>query len=99
MEGVSTHPNVIALLADSLHKVLVHADAGGLERLGRDLLLLVADKVGDKGKEIDRSLLGTNVKDLDLGLGHTTAVARLNVGLILLVAVAAGGTATHLGSF
>ena len=34
----------------------------------------------------------------DLGVRHTTIVARLRVGLVLAVTVAAGGAATHLGS-
>lgn len=32
-----------------------------------------------------------------LRVGHTTVVARFRVGLVLAVAVATSGTATHLG--
>jgi hypothetical protein len=75
--------------------MLVNGHTAGLESLGRDLLLLVTDQVSDKGKLIDRSLLGTDIKDADLGLGHTTAVPRLDVRLVLLVAVTASWTTTH----
>jgi len=95
--GVGTHADVVSLLSDRLCQVLVDGNTAGLEGLGRDLLLLVADQVGDKGEEIDGGLLGTDIEDLDLRFRYTTAVPRLDVRLVLLVAIAASRTATHGG--
>jgi hypothetical protein len=41
-----------------------------------------------------RLLLATVVKT-NLGVGHTTVVARLGVGLVFLVSVATSGSASH----
>ena len=51
--------------------------------------------MGDEGEEIDGGLLVTDIVDADLRVGHTTAVPRLDVRLVLLVAVATSRTATH----
>ena len=95
VEGVGAHADVVGVLSDGLGQVLVDGDAGGLEGLGGNLLLLVAHHVGDEGEEIDGGLLGADVVDADLGVGHTTAVPTLDVGLVLLVAVATAGAASH----
>lgn len=99
VEGVGAHADVVAVLSNGLGQVLVDGDAGGLESLGGDLLLLVAHHVGDKGEEIDGGLLGANIVNADLGVGHSTAVPTLDVGLVLLVAVATAGAASHFGFF
>jgi len=96
VEGVDAHPDVIPVLANGVGEVLVDGDAAGLQGLAGDLLLLVAHQVADEGKEVDGGLLRANVVDLDLGLGDTAAVTGLDVGLILLVAVAAERTTTHV---
>ena len=75
VEGVHTDANVVSILADGVGQVLVDGDTAGLECLGGDLLLFVADEVGYKGEEIDGSFLGSHVVDLDFGFGDTTAVA------------------------
>mmetsp|Transcript_390 Transcript_390/g.771 ORF Transcript_390/g.771 Transcript_390/m.771 type:complete len:206 (-) Transcript_390:152-769(-) len=97
VEGVDADADVVSVLSDGVGQVLVDGDAAGLEGLGGDLLLFVADEVGHEGEEIDGGLLGSHVVNLDFGFGHTTAVARLDVGLVLLVTVAAERTTTHLG--
>jgi len=51
--------------------------------------------VGAKGEVIDRGTLTAKIENSDLGIGHTTVVPRLGVRLVLAVAVAASGTATH----
>ena len=56
-------------------QVLVDGDTAGLECLRGDLLLFVTDQVGYEGEEIDGCLLGTDIVNLDLRFGHTTAVA------------------------
>ena len=126
------------VLAGRLDDVLVGADTGRLERLGRELLVLVGDKVAAEGLDeliisldrVDgkregkvtksstlaflrpcvhpicrgqRSVLkdrhsndSTNeIEDTDLRVGHTTVVPTLGVRLVLAVAVATSGTATH----
>ena len=75
--------------------VLVGANTGSLEGLGGDLLILVGDEVNAEGELVDVGLLATEIEDANLGVGHTTVEARLGVGLVLAVAVAAGGTTGH----
>jgi hypothetical protein len=95
MEGVGPDLDVVGLLSDGLGQVLVDGDAARLERLRGNLLLLVAHQMRHKGEQVHGCLLGAHVVNADLGLGHTTAVARLDVRLVLLVAVTARRTATH----
>lgn len=67
------------LLAGGLHHVLVGADTGGLESLGRQLLILVGDEVDAEGELVDIGLLATEIEDADLGVGHTTVEPALGV--------------------
>lgn len=60
-----------------------------------NLLVLVGDEVDAEGELLDTSTLAAKVEDADLGIGHSAAEARLGVRLVLAVAVAASGTATH----
>ena len=99
VEGMGANADVVGVLSDRLGQVLVDGDTAGLEGLGRDLLLLVADQMGHKGEEIDGGLLVADVEDLDLRFWYTTAVPRLDVRLVLLVSVATSWTATHGGIF
>ena len=87
---------VEGVLAGRLGHVFVGADTGGLERLGRDLLVLVRDEMAAVGEVVERRALAAEIEDADLRVGHTTVVARLGVRLVLAVAVAAERTATHL---
>ena len=86
---------MVPVLPHSVCEMLVDGDAAGLEGLGGDLLLLVADQVGNKWEEVHGGLLGAHVIDLDLGLGDAAAVPRLDVRLVLLVPVAAERTAAR----
>ena len=95
VEGMGADANVEGVLSDVLTQVLVDGDAACFQGFAGDLLLFVADQVSDKGELIDGGLLGTDVKNLDLGFGHTTAVPRLDVRLVLLVTVATSWTTTH----
>jgi len=95
VEGMGPDADVVRVLSDHFREMLVDGNPAGLEGFARNLLLLVADQVGDEGEEIDGSLLVADVEDLDLGFRYTTAVPRLDVRLVLLVSVATSWTATH----
>merc|ERR1712115_308651 len=92
---MSSDPDVVRVLSDRLRQVLVDGDAARLESFRRNLLLLVANEMCDEREEIDGSLLGSDVEDLDLRFRYTAAVPRLDVRLVLLVSVTASWTATH----
>lgn len=79
--GVSADTQVETLLAGVLHKVLVGANACGLEGLGAQLLILVGDKVNAEGEVIDVGTLAAQIKDADLGIGDTTVETRLGIRL------------------
>jgi len=66
MKWVGTDADVVSVLSDCFGKMLVDGNAGCLQSFARNLLLLVADQMGDKREEIDGGLLVTNIKDLDL---------------------------------
>ncbi len=91
VEGVRAHAQVEAVLATEFDQVLVGGNACRLKRLGRDLLALVAHHVHHRGEVIDGRALVADVENADLAIGHAAAVARLDVWLVLAVAVAAGG--------
>jgi hypothetical protein len=95
VEGVSADTEVESLLAAGLDNVLVARNAGSLESLRRDLLLLLGDQVNASGELLDAGLLGAEVIDADLRVGDTTAEAGLRVRLVTAVTVATGRTATH----
>jgi hypothetical protein len=99
VKGVHTDSDVVSILSNSVGQVLVDGNTAGLKSLGGDLLLLVTDQVSNEGEKINRGFLGSDIINLNLRFGHTTAVARLDVGFVLLVAVTAEGTATHVGKF
>ncbi len=79
-----------------MHPYLVATDASGLQSLGGELLVLVRHEMDAEREVIDIGLLATQVEDPDLGVRDASAEARLGVRLVLAVAVAAGGPATHL---
>jgi hypothetical protein len=99
VEGVSTHAEVETVLTAVLGEGLVGGDTAGLKSLRGELLELIGDKVDDEGEVLDAGPLVTDVVDTDLGVGDTTAVPRLDVRLVLAVAVALGGAATHFDCF
>ena len=116
MEGVGADTQVETLLSAVLDQVLVGADTGGFKSLGRQLLVLIGDKVAAERELVDGGTLTAKIEDTDLksggvdsvsdvsgkregntdlGVGYTAVVAGLGVRLVLAVAVAASGTATH----
>ncbi len=86
---VHTNPHVERILACVLDQVLVGANASGLKGLAGKLLLLEGDHVNAERELVDGGLLATKIENSDLRVGHTTAVARLDVGLVFTEAVAA----------
>jgi hypothetical protein len=60
-----------------------------------NLLVLVGEEVDAEGVLLNTSALAAEVKNADLAIGDSAAEARLGVGLVLAVAVATCGTATH----
>jgi hypothetical protein len=75
-------------------QVLVARDARSLESLGRQLLLFVGNHVCGEREFVDTGALATQVKDADLRVRNTAAVAGFRVRLILAVAVAPRGAFT-----
>ena len=88
MERVHADAHVERVLTALLGDVLVARNAGSLEGLARQLLLLERHQVDAVRELLYVGLLPAEIKDPELGIGHTTAVARLDVGLVLAVAVA-----------
>ena len=68
MEGVDTDTHVERLLASHLDNVLVGANAGGLEGLAGELLVLVRDQVDAEGEVVDVRLLAAQVENADLAV-------------------------------
>jgi hypothetical protein len=81
--------------ANDLDEVLVGANPGSFERLGRDLFEFVGEQVHAKRELFYICVLVAKLKDSDLWVWNTTAEPRLWVRLVLLVPVALGWTTTH----
>nr|GFD53621.1 hypothetical protein [Tanacetum cinerariifolium] len=64
-------------LSGNLDEVLVGANTGGLESLGRQLLVLVGDEVDAEREVVYAGLLATEVEDADLGIRNTTVEPAL----------------------
>ena len=95
LERVHAHTQMETVLARLLRKVLVRADTRGLQRLAAVVLALQRHQVHAARHVLRRSVLVAKIKDVDLGVGHTTAVAALDVGLALDVAIATARTPSH----
>jgi len=95
MEGMYADAKMERILSGRLAYVLVGTNTGSLESLGRHLLILVGDKVSTKRKIVDACTLATQVKDANLGIGHTTIIPGLGVWLIFAVSVATCGATSH----
>jgi len=95
MEGVDADTHVEGVFARGLGHVLVGANTGSLEGFTGQLLILIGDKMATERELVNSRTLATKIVNTDLGVGHTTVVARLGVGFVLAVAVTPGGTATH----
>jgi hypothetical protein len=90
--GVNTDAHVERVLATELGDVLVARDATSLKSLRRQLLILNGDEVSAEGELVSGGALTAKVKDANLRVGDTTAIAGLDVGLTLAIAVATCGT-------
>lgn len=75
--------------------VFVGSNTGGLKRFRTDHFLLLGDKMDGNWEVVPLRLLLTTIIDTDLGVWHTTIVARLGVWLVLLVSVATSWSASH----
>jgi hypothetical protein len=96
MEGMYTDPQMERVLARSLGDILIGADTRSLECLARKLLVLVRYKMAAEGEVINGGTFATQVEDTDLWVRDATVVARLGVGFVLTVTIAASRTTTHL---
>ena len=66
MERVDADPQMEGVLARSLGDVLVGADTGGFESLGRQLLVLIGYKVAAERELVDGGTLTAKIEDTDL---------------------------------
>jgi hypothetical protein len=78
---VGADTEVETFLAGHLDEVLVGANAGGLESLGAQLLILVGDEVDAQREVVDGGTLAAEIEDANLGVRHTTVEPRLRVRL------------------
>ena len=95
MEWMESYSDVKAIFAATFHHVLVGTNSGGLQGFRRELLIFIRHHVATEWELIHFGLLPTQVKDADLGIGDTSAEARLWVRLILAVPVTTGRAAAH----
>jgi hypothetical protein len=77
--GVDADTEMETFLSGNLDEVLVGANTGGFERLGRQLLVLVGDQVDAEREVVYVGLLATQVENADLGIGYTTVEPALGV--------------------
>ena len=84
---MESHSDVEGILTAVLHQVLVGADTTGLERLRRQLLVLIRNQVHAQREILNASLLAAQIKDADLRVGNTSTETRLRVGLVLAVPI------------
>lgn len=94
--GVLSGSHVETFLSAFVGHVLVAGNTGSLESLGGDLLLLAGNQVNAVGEFVELGLLFADVEHSDLGVGDTTAVSGLGVGLTLLVSIATSWSSSHL---
>jgi hypothetical protein len=79
MVGVDADTEMERLLSGSLDHVLVGANTGGLESLGRQLLVLVGNKVDAEREVVDVRAFAAEIEDADLGVRYTTVEPALGV--------------------
>jgi len=95
VEGVSTDTHVEGILSSKFGHILVHDDTTSLQRFTGKLLILSGHKVNTQREGLSGSRLVSDVVDLNLGVRHTAAESRLDVRLVLAIAVAFGRAASH----
>ena len=93
---MDTASHVEVILAHVLGQILVASDTTGLQCFGGDLLDLIGHDVHDEGEVGGGGFLAADVVDADLGIGDTTVVAGLGVGLTTTDAVATSWSSAHL---
>ena len=71
MEWVKPHPNVELIFSTRLDEVLVATDTPGLQRLRRQLLVLIRHQMDAEWEVIHTCLLLPQIEDTDLGVRHT----------------------------
>jgi hypothetical protein len=86
---VATHTEVETVLGGSTGHVLVDNNTSSFESFRRKLFFFTRNEVTAERKLVSRGLLVTGVEDSQLSIWDTTAVARLDVRLVLTVSVAA----------
>jgi len=95
MERVDADSQMERILARGLGDVFVGADTSSFEGFTRKLLVFIGDEMAAEGEVINGSTLAAQIENANLGIWHTTVVPGFRIGLVLAVAVAASGTATH----
>lgn len=95
VEGVGSNSHVEGISARDLGDVLVGANSGGLQSLGRELLPLVGNEMDTQREVVDVGSLSAEIVDSDLGVGDGSVVSRLGEGLVLLISVALSGSSSH----
>lgn len=96
VEGVHTNTHMEAILTTHLADILVGTDTGCLQSLTGELLTFQGNQMDTERELVHSGLLATQVIDTNLGVGNTTAEARLGIRLVSAVTIAASRTATHL---
>lgn len=102
MVRVDTDTEMETFLSGDLDEVLVGANAGGLESLGGQLLVLVGDEVDAEREVVYIGLLATEVEDANLGIRYTTvepALGVLKLQLVLHLLIISIPPAQHTGLF
>ena len=66
MEGVDAVPQMERVLAGGLRDVFVGADAGSLEGLAEELLVLIGDKMAAEGEVVNGGSLTTKIEYTNL---------------------------------
>ena len=79
MVRVGTDTEMETFLSGNLDEVLVGANTGGFESLGRKLLVLVGDKVDAEREVVGVGTLTAEIEDADLGIRYTTVEPALGV--------------------
>jgi len=73
VERVNAKTHVESVFTHELDHVLVGANTGGFQSLGRELFVLIRDHVDTERELIDTSLLTTQIVNTDLWIGDTSA--------------------------
>jgi hypothetical protein len=98
MERMHPDPQMERILPARLGNILVRTNPRSLQRLAGELFVFVRDEVAAERELVDVGAFAAQIEDSDFGIRNTTVVPRLGVRLVLAVAVAASGTATHFST-